>query len=165
MQITVREAEPADAPRVAEIHEQSIRRLTAESYRSDIVEVWARGKNPGSYPIDSDGIHFVIAECDDGVVGFGELVIEAADYFHADVAGEIRAIYTHPDFARKGIGSAIYTELEAEARAHHLDSVGLWSSLNAVPFYEFHGFESIKRITHEFGGEVEGPAVEMKKDL
>lgn len=62
MQIVVREAKPADAPRVAEIHEQSIRSLTAETYASDVVEVWAGGKDPGSYPIDSDGIHFVVAE-------------------------------------------------------------------------------------------------------
>lgn len=165
MQIVVREAEVADAPRVAEIHEQSIRGLAAETYALDVVEAWARGKDPDSYPIDSDGNYFIVAEYDNEVVGFDELIIKAADYFHADVDGEIRAIYTHPDFTRKGIGSAIYTKLEAEARDHHLNSVGLWSSLNAVPFYESYGLESIKRITHEFGGEVEGPAVEMRKDF
>lgn len=165
MQTVIREAQAADAPRIAEIHEQSIRGLATEAYPTEVIEAWASGKDPTNYPIDDEGSYFVVAEHDTEVAGFGELVIQSADYFHTDVSGEIRAIYINPDYARMGIGSAIYAELEATAREQQIGSIGLWASLNAVPFYESQSFERVKRITHEFGGEEEGPAVEMKKVL
>lgn len=85
--------------------------------------------------------------------------------FQADVEGEIRAIYVHPDTSRRGVGTAIYQKLESEARRLQLDSVGLWASINAREFYEDLGFETVEEITREFGGEVEGAAFEMKKML
>lgn len=165
MPTVVREARPVDAARIAEIHEQSIRGIASAVYSTAVIEAWASGKDPATYAISDEGNYFVVAEHDTEVAGFGELVIQADDYFHADVDGEIRAIYTHPDFTRNGIGSAIYTELEETAREHQVDSVGLWASINAVEFYESQGFERITGVTHEFGGEVDGEAVEMKKTL
>lgn len=106
-----------------------------------------------------------MAEVGDGVVGFGELRSEAGQYFQADVEGEIRAVYVHPDFTRQGVGTELYQKLESKAKKLQLDSVGLWSSINAREFYEELGLEVVEETTHEFGGEVEGPAIEMKKTL
>jgi putative acetyltransferase len=161
----VREAQSSDAERIAEIHDQSIRDIASAVYSTAVIEAWAGGKDPAQYPINDDGNYLVVAEHAIAVAGFGEFVVEADDYFHADVDGEIRAIYIHPSFTRNSIGTAIYTELEETAREHQVDSLGLWASINAVEFYESQGFEQVKRITHEFGGEVAGPAVEMKKNL
>jgi hypothetical protein len=43
------------------------------------------------------------------------------------------------------------------------------ASLNAVPFYELHGYERVREHDHEFSGHgstgVTGTVVEMKKEL
>lgn len=165
MDSVVREATDDDSEAVARVHEQSIRGLASAAYPSDIVSAWASGKDPEEYAIESKEAHFLVAEGSDGVIGFGELRSKPGEYFHARVDGEIHAIYVHPECARQGVGSTIYNELESEARRRELGSLGLWASVNAVEFYKAHGFEAVEEITHEFGGEVEGPAVEMKKTL
>lgn len=161
----VREATSADAQSIADVHEQSIRELTRDSYSIDVVEAWASGKDPERYAIESNTSYFVVAEVDAGIAGFGHLEPMAADYFHSSVDGEIRAIYVHPEHSGEGVGSAIYNELEGEAERLDIESLGLWASVNAVGFYESHGFNRTRDITHEFGGAVEGPAVEMRKEL
>lgn len=145
------------------MHEKSIRELAPVAYSQDVVSAWAGEKDPDKYQIESDETYFLVAEIDDGVVGFGELRPEAGEYFQADIEGEIRAVYVHPDFTRQGVGTVIYQRLESEAKKLQLDSVGLWSSINAREFYEELGFETVEEITYEFGGEVEGPAIEMKR--
>jgi len=37
--------------------------------------------------------------------------------------------------------------------------------MNAIPFYYHHGYDKSREITHEFGERIEGPAMEMKKEL
>jgi hypothetical protein len=39
----------------------------------------------------------------------------------------------------------------------------LTASLNAMPFYEQHGYERLREQRHEFGDEVTGRVVEMRK--
>lgn len=163
--MVVREARPSDAPRVAQVHEMSIRQLASEAYDADIIEAWASDKDPDAYPIETDDSYFVVAERNDEIVGFGDLKPNASEYFHGDPDGEIAAVYVHPAYAGEGIGTSLFETLESKAIACDLDSLGLWSSVNAVPFYESHGFEAIEEITHEFGGKIDGPAVEMLKKL
>ncbi|MFB6132151.1 MAG: GNAT family N-acetyltransferase [Halanaeroarchaeum sp.] len=163
--LMVRPAVAADAEPIATLHAASIRELASDAYDPAVIEAWASGKDPGEYPVDESGHHLIVAEVDGTLAGFGELVVEADDYLEAEVAGEIRAVYVDPAFAREGVGQRLYEDLEAAARERGLDSVGLWASLNAVPFYEAQGFERVASVTHEFGGDVPGPAVEMRKRL
>lgn len=165
MEPIVREAARSDAESVASIHEKSIRELAPAAYSRDVVSAWAADKDPDTYQIESDETYFLVAEINDRIVGFGELRPEAEEYFQADVEGEIRAIYVHPDTSRRGVGTAIYQKLESEAKRVQLDSLGLWASINAREFYESLGFEIVEEMTHEFGGKVEGPALEMTKML
>ncbi|WP_440764876.1 GNAT family N-acetyltransferase [Natronorubrum sp. DTA7] len=165
MEPLVREATRSDAEAVATVHEKSIRELAPMAYSRDVVSAWAAGKDPDSYQFESAETYFLVAEIDERIVGFGELRPEAAEYFRADVEGEIRAVYVHPHFTRQRVGTSLYQKLESEARRRRLDSVGLWASINAREFYAELGFETVETITHKFGGEVKGPAVEMKKTL
>lgn len=117
----------------------------------------------------------------DEVLGFGELHAEAGDYLSGvagrsasgctserrsdAVEGEVRAVYVHPAFARQGVGSALYADLERWARERGVDSLGLWASLNAVGFYERQGFERVAEHDHEFAGDVAATVAEMRKSL
>jgi len=162
---TVREATPADAARMVTVHEAAIRACGTVTYTREQVEAWASGRTPNEYPITSPETEVVVAERDGTVVGFGWLKPEADDYFDADVEGEITAVYVHPAAAREGVGTTIYARLEKIARRETLDSLGLWASLNAVPFYELQGFEPVTEQSLEFESGVAVDVLEMKKEL
>lgn len=164
MEVTVREATPADAEEICAVHGAATE-LARGVYDDAVVDAWARGTEPGDYAVESEDNRFVVADADGRVVGFGELVFDPGEYLEAPADAEVRAVYVHPDAAGEGVGSAVLADLERAARERGIESLGLWASLNAVPFYEARGYERVGERTHEFGGEVEGRAVEMRKEL
>jgi GNAT superfamily N-acetyltransferase len=79
-------------------------------------------------------------------------------------AARVRAMYTHPSFARRGVGSRILDACEAAARAEGFTRVELAATLSGVPLYERHGYEAIESFTDDRGG-VPVPLVRMGKGL
>lgn len=167
----IRTATAEDAPAIREMHERSIRELGAEGYGEDQVDAWARGATDADYEtvIESDSSDVVVAERDGNVVGFGTLVHEEPDEYDADVDAEITAVYVDPVVSRRGFGSALYRELERRAREAGHEALGLWSSRNAVDFYDDHEFESVTEHEHTFSPEgeeaVTGTVLEMRKEI
>ncbi len=165
MSLAVRNATLADATAVRDVHLASIEGLAGQRYDDDQVDAWAHDRDPDDYPIESDETHFLVAERDGDVVGFGWLKPEADDYFESSVKGEVTAVYVDPSVARDGVGTDIYEELEARAIADGVELLGLWASLNAVAFYETMGFDRVTTHGHEFQDGVSGTVVEMRKVL
>lgn len=163
MEFSVREAVAGDAQRIRDVHLASIEGLGTQSYTEEQVAAWAHDRNPEEYPIDSQDTYFVVAENGTAVIGFGWMKPDAGEYFRTEVGGEITAIYIHPSVTRHGVGSRIYTELEAQAIRQDIDSLGLWASRNAVPFYEAHGYERVTEHRHEYQDGIEITLVEMEK--
>ena len=167
----IRRAEPSDGEAVRRVHSDAITDLGTEAYSEEQVSAWARGCESADYTsaIESDELEFVVAEVDGEVVAFGSLKRTPPDEYQADVDAEVTAVYVHPTVAREGVGTRIYRELEQRARAQDRQTLGLSASLNAVPFYEKHGYEQVREYTHEFSGHestgVTGVIVEMKKEL
>lgn len=165
MDISVREAAATDAHSIRDVHLASIDGLAGQCYDDEQVAAWAHDRDPESYPIESPETFFLVAERGDRIVGFGWMKPEADDYFQTTVEVEITAVYIHPSVARQNVGSRIYEELEAYARLENIRSLGLWASLNAVSFYESHGYTVVTEHTLEFHDGVEGGVVEMRKTL
>lgn len=163
MAVSVREAVPEDAPRICDVHLASIEGFGSQGYTEEQVTAWAHDRDPDEYPIESRDTYFIVAEDETGVIGFGWMKPDPGEYFQTEVEGEITAIYIHPSVARSGVGSRIYTELETEAIRENIDSLGLWASRNAVPFYETHGYERVATHSHEYQDGIELTLVEMVK--
>lgn len=167
--MSVRDATPADAEAVREVHAASITGLGRQSYSQRQVDAWAAGCESADYATAIENLEFVVAERDGAVVGFGSLNLAAPDGYEATVQAEVTGVYVHPDHARDGIGTGMYTELERRARADGIQVIGLKASLNAVPFYESHGYERVTEHTHEFSGHIStgvtGTIVEMSNHL
>ena len=87
-----------------------------------------------------------------------ELLDPAAD------AARVRAMYTHPDFARRGVGRLILSLCEDAARAEGFRRLELMATMSGRPLYEACGFEAIEEIVDARGG-APVPMVRMGKAI
>jgi GNAT superfamily N-acetyltransferase len=79
-------------------------------------------------------------------------------------AARVRAMYTHPRHARKGVGRLILSACEEAARREGFRRMELMSTLSGEPLYLACGYQPLERLTDARGG-VPVPLVRMWKAL
>lgn len=79
-------------------------------------------------------------------------------------AARLRAMYTHPNHARKGVGRLIISLCEQAARAEGFTRMELAATLAGEPLYRACGFTPTERFVDDRGG-VGVPLVRMHKVL
>lgn len=67
-------------------------------------------------------------------------------------AARVRAMYTHPGFARRGVGRLILRLCEEAALAEGFARLELMGTMSGRPLYESYGFEAIEEIIDRRGG-------------
>ncbi len=80
-------------------------------------------------------------------------------------AAKVRAIFVHPDFARRGLGTLILAHVEAEAAAAGFHSYEMGSTLTGVPLYRLKGYVEIGRIAVPLWNGETLPVVKMVKQV
>jgi GNAT superfamily N-acetyltransferase len=78
---------------------------------------------------------------------------------------KIRAMFTDPDFSRRGVGRAILARCEAEARTAGFTRAEMMATLAGEPLYRACGYEVVERTTSPPVGGVAVPLVRMAKTL
>jgi GNAT superfamily N-acetyltransferase len=78
-------------------------------------------------------------------------------------AAKVRAIFVHPDFARRGLGSLILARVEAEAAAAGFRRFEMGSTLTGVPLYRLKGYVEVERIAVPLKNGEALPVVKMVK--
>jgi GNAT superfamily N-acetyltransferase len=76
----------------------------------------------------------------------------------------VRAMYTHPSYARRGVGRLILQLCESAAAAEGFTRLELMSTLSGEPLYTAYGFRPIERLEDATGG-VPVPIVRMAKPI
>jgi GNAT superfamily N-acetyltransferase len=123
-----------------------------------------------------DGTYFVI-ELDGQVAGCGGWSRRATLYGGDHSVGgdaalldptrdpaKVRAMYTHPACARRGVGRLILSLCEAAAGAEGFETLELMSTLTGQPLYEAAGFVPIEHVTDSTGG-APVPLIRMRKPI
>jgi len=76
----------------------------------------------------------------------------------------VRAMYTHPDFMRRGVGRLILTLCEEAARAEGFKRAELMATMAGEPLYRACGYQSVEPVVDNRGG-VGVPLLRMSKTL
>ncbi len=76
----------------------------------------------------------------------------------------VRAMYTSPAFARRGVGRLVLSLCEAAAAAEGFTRLELMSTLSGEPLYTAYGFRPLERVVDATGG-VPVPLVRMEKPV
>src|SRR5215207_6070966 len=76
----------------------------------------------------------------------------------------VRAMYTHPDFARRGVGRLVLEACETAAAVEGFASLELMSTRSGRPLYEAFGFRPIEDIEDASGG-APVPLTRMRKPV
>jgi ribosomal protein S18 acetylase RimI-like enzyme len=154
--IMVRPARPGDEAAVFQVHVRAIRETASRCYGAEQIAAWSGNLRPEIYTGTIEAGRLFVAEESGQVVGFGDL---------DPASGEVTAIYVLPEAQGRGIGGALLAEAENRARRAGLREIRLVSSVNAVGFYERHGFVSSGRSLHTLrsGGVLESE--KMHKEL
>jgi GNAT superfamily N-acetyltransferase len=153
--VFIRVATREDIPSLRDVIERSVRELQAGWYTPEQIEAAVRSVFGVDQQLIDDGTYFV-AEIGGQIAGCGGwskrgTLYGASHYDHSrndvmlDPAKEparIRAFFTHPGFARKGVGRALLLRCEDEARRAGFHSMEMASTLPGVPLYAAHGYEA-----------------------
>lgn len=181
MPITIRLATPADIPALQSLIVASVRGLQTRDYTAVEIE----GALATVFGVDTqlidDGTYFVaeVAEASaPTIVGCGgwskrktlfggdhwtrredELLEPVRD------AAKIRAFFVHPDWARRGVGSAILSACEAAAIAAGFTRFEMGATLTGVPLYAARGYHARDRFNVPLRNGATLPIVRMEKSL
>ena len=121
-----------DLARVMEIYTASIRSLAASYYSPEQIAAWA--------PVPPDaarwqerlcGLHIIVVESDSLLAGFASYTRD----------GYLDHLFTHPEFARRGVATRLYRRVESALRAAGAPRVTTLASLAGRPFFDRHGFQ------------------------
>jgi len=89
---------------------------------------------------------------------------DATELDPAKDAAKIRAFFIHPDFARRGLGTALLARCEREAVAHGFRRFELMATLPGVRLYQARGYVPQPQIRWPVGDGVEIEFVPMSKE-
>jgi len=80
-------------------------------------------------------------------------------------AAKIRAIFVHPDFARKGLGTMILKHCEEAAARAGFSALEMGSTLTGVPLYTLKGYVPRERVAVPLPNGETLPIIHMVKVL
>lgn len=174
-ELTSRLAVPADVPALTVIVDAAIAQLQ-RGFLDDAQIESSRAIMGVDTELIADGTYFVI-EADGEIAGCGGWSRRATLYGGSQTPGRdsqlldpavdaarIRAMYTNPAYARRGVGRLILLLCEAAAAAEGFTRLELMSTLAGEPLYTAYGFRPVERVEDATGG-TPVPLVRMAKDV
>ena len=180
MSYTIRNATLDDRAELEKLIAESVKSLSREDYDARQIELSIRTVFGVDVELIADGTYFVAEAEEDGkIIGCGgwskrKTLYGASVYAQSrdsellnpeTDAAKIRAFFIAPDFARKGIGTAILEICEREAAAYGFKSAEMMATLPGVKLYEKRGYAGDEKVLVPVGENVEIICIKMWKNL
>jgi N-acetylglutamate synthase-like GNAT family acetyltransferase len=166
MDILIRVARPADVRPIDELLKVSYPALMASAYDPEVLAPALKLMTRANPTLLASGTYYVAEDPAGLVVGCGGWTRERPGTGTIEGGlGHIRHFGTHPDWARRGVGRAIYQHCEKLARAAGVKHFEAYSSLNGESFYRALGFERVREMDIELNPRVSLRAVLMRRDI
>lgn len=175
MELTSRLAVPADVPALTALMDAAIAHLQ-RAYLDDAQIESSRAIMGIDTQLIEDGTYFVV-EAGGELAGCGGWSRRATLYGGNQTPGRdgnlldpavhparVRAMYTSPAHARRGVGRLILALCEAAAAAEGFTRLELMSTLSGEPLYTAYGFRPLERLEDATGG-APVPLVRMEKPV
>ena len=175
MEFTSRLAVPADVPALTALMDQAIVELQ-RAFLDDAQIASSRAIMGIDTELIDDGTYFVVESGHD-IAGCGGWSRRATLYGGNQTPGRdsnlldptvdparVRAMYTNPAYARRGVGRLILSLCEAAAAAEGFTRLELMSTLSGEPFYGAYGFRPLERLEDSTGG-APVPLIRMEKPV
>lgn len=175
MELSSRVATEADAERLRQVMDASISELQKGFLTDGQIES-SRAIMGIDQQLIADGTYYVV-ERQGVVAGCGGWSRRATLYGSDSTPGRdphlldpavdaarVRAMYTHPRFARQGVGWLILTLCERAAAAEGFSRLELMGTMSGQPLYTKYGFVPVEHVEDERGGEAV-PLVRMEKPV
>lgn len=174
--MTPRRAVEADLSALGALMERAIGELQ-RGFLSEAQIAASRGVMGLDTQLVADGTYFVVEEAG-AIIGCGGWSRRATLYGGdhsvglraprlldpATEAARVRAMYTHPDHARRGIGRLVLGVCERTARAEGFARAELMATLAGAPLYRACGYAPIEDVLDRSQG-VPVPLIRMGKAL
>lgn len=177
MDLTLRQAVPADIPTLRMLIDASVRGLQAADYTAAQIE----GALQSVYGVDSqliaDGTYFVV-EAEGAIVGCGgwskRKTLFGGDRWTGredallnpqQDAAKIRAFFVHPRWVRRGIGSMILEACEKAAAVAGFTRFEMGATLTGVPLYRARGYVALENIEAPLANGESLAVVRMEKRI
>lgn len=162
-EFTSRLAVPADIPALTLLMDAAIAELQRGFLDDDQIASSRAIMGIDTQLID-DGTYFVI-ESEREIAGCGGWSRRATLYGGNQTPGRdsnlldpkvdparVRAMYTNPAYARRGVGRLVLSLCESAAAAEGFRRLALMSTLSGEPLYTAYGFRPVERIVDATGG-------------
>ncbi len=133
-----RRATLEDATLLFEVRRKSILELTAPAISFEEAGTWAMQLTPSGMERKLRELEIWVAELDGTVAGWGAV---RSDY--------LEGLYTAPEYAGRGVGSALLDRLEGLLRGRGVAVLRAEASSNASGFYFRRGYRAIGPQTPE----------------
>lgn len=174
--LAIRKAGPGDIETLRALMEQAIRIHLAAYLPPEGVTASFEIMGLDTQLIE-DGTYFVV-EADGQIAGCGGWSRRATLFGGDHSAGRdsdlvdpateparIRAMYTHPDFARRGVGKLILDTCEAAAAAEGFGRCEMAATLSGEPLYRAAGYKTIEPFEADTSTGFKVPLIRMGKTL
>jgi GNAT superfamily N-acetyltransferase len=175
IQFTSRLAVAADIPELTALMEDAIAQLQ-RAFLDDAQIASSRAIMGIDTQLIDDGTYYVV-ESSSEIAGCGGWSRRATLYGGNQTPGRdsnvldpevdparVRAMYTNPTYARRGVGRLILSLCEAAAAAEGFKRLELMSTLSGEALYTTYGFRPLERLVDATGGAAV-PLVRMEKPI
>ena len=176
-ELALRVATLADREPIDELMKVSAAALFPSSYDARQTEGMVRYVSDVDEMLLADGTYFVI-EVDGEMVacggwsrrnklytGSGDAAGDARLLDPASEPARVRAMFTHPDWTRRGLGRRILEACEEAARREGYTKLALGATLPGLPLYLAYGFEAVEEFEVTMPDGVSVACMAMEKPI